>query len=113
VAIAERSAEVLLCDAAPEARESTRALADEAAGPDAAFATLAHALLATGEGPSPLGLLKLSGARAALLEDAYLRAGASETETAAARTWLRGFERRLDAQSRTGRWPGRRSRSTG
>ncbi|MET0648260.1 MAG: site-specific integrase [Pyrinomonadaceae bacterium] len=103
---AERAADVLLRDAAPEARDATRALAEETAGPAAAFTALAHALLAVGESPSLLGLLKLSGSRAALLEDAYLRAGASETEMAAARTWLRGFERRLDAQSRTGRWQG-------
>lgn len=59
-----------------------------------------------GESPLHFGLLKLSGARAALLEDAYLRAGASEEEMVAARAWLRRFERRLDAQSRTGLWKG-------
>lgn len=104
--IPELAAEILLRNAAPEAREDTRVIAEEAVGPDEGFTALAQALLATGEGPSPLGLLKLSGARAALLEDTYLRAGASEAETAAARSWLKGFERRLDAQSRTGRWKG-------
>ena len=70
VVIAERTAEILLRDAAPEARDATRALAEQVAGPDADFATLAHALLAAGEGPSLLGLLKLAAARTALLEDA-------------------------------------------
>src|ERR1044072_2902468 len=85
VVISERAADVLLRDAAPEARDVTRVLAEESVGPDADFTLLAQALLAAGEGSSLLGLLKLSAARALLLEDAYLRAGAEEDETAVAR----------------------------